>query len=245
MGGLRGKLKSFRMEVAISNETTLTERKRRDILAACISEFRDYGFAAARIDRIAERAKVSKKTLYRHFRSKEAMLDAITATVLTPVPRSMAVAFDASSPLRPQLLSLLKTYAAAISEDNHLTMSRIIMSEFITDMDRSHQAFAKEALIASPLEAFIKEAATAGALRCVDATYASAKLLSLIKAFFFWPRMLGDLRTIEIASRHKIAEDCMEMFLSQYSGEPQESRKDKLAIKPKLRKPRVKSRTIE
>ena len=43
------------------------------ILAAAAAEFAERGFAGARVDRIARRARVNKAMLYYHFKSKEGL----------------------------------------------------------------------------------------------------------------------------------------------------------------------------
>ena len=43
----------------------LTDRKREAIIQAAIAEFRDNGFKVTSMDRIAARAEVSKRTVYR------------------------------------------------------------------------------------------------------------------------------------------------------------------------------------
>lgn len=48
--------------------------KRQDIIDTAIQLFGKHGFHATGIDRIAEEAKVSKKTMYHHFRSKEELI---------------------------------------------------------------------------------------------------------------------------------------------------------------------------
>jgi AcrR family transcriptional regulator len=47
------------------------------ILEAAIEEFSQYGLAGARIERIAERARVNKAMIYYHFRSKELLYQTI------------------------------------------------------------------------------------------------------------------------------------------------------------------------
>jgi TetR/AcrR family transcriptional regulator len=47
------------------------------ILAAAAIEFAARGFAGARVDHIARRARVNKAMLYYHFRSKQALYDAL------------------------------------------------------------------------------------------------------------------------------------------------------------------------
>ncbi|MEH6516817.1 MAG: TetR/AcrR family transcriptional regulator [Halioglobus sp.] len=48
--------------------------KRQDLIDTAIELFAEHGFHATGIDRIAEVAGVSKKTLYHHFRSKEELI---------------------------------------------------------------------------------------------------------------------------------------------------------------------------
>jgi TetR/AcrR family transcriptional regulator of autoinduction and epiphytic fitness len=47
----------------------ISDDKRGQILDAAVAEFQERGFAGASMDRIAERANVSKRTVYNHFDS--------------------------------------------------------------------------------------------------------------------------------------------------------------------------------
>ena len=49
------------------------ERTRERILAAALREFSDKGFAGARVDRIARRARVNKRMLYHYFGNKASL----------------------------------------------------------------------------------------------------------------------------------------------------------------------------
>lgn len=55
----------------------LTDRKRDAIVRAAVEEFRASGYEATSMDRIAEAAGVSKRTVYNHFPSKEALFSMI------------------------------------------------------------------------------------------------------------------------------------------------------------------------
>ena len=48
--------------------------RREHLINTAIELFREHGYHATGIDRIIEKAGVSKKTLYTHFRSKEELL---------------------------------------------------------------------------------------------------------------------------------------------------------------------------
>ncbi len=51
-----------------------TEEK---IIQAAIKEFSEYGFAGARIDRIAKTAKINKAMIYYHFKGKEKLYESV------------------------------------------------------------------------------------------------------------------------------------------------------------------------
>lgn len=53
------------------------DRTRRRILAAALEEFSEKGFAGARVDAIARRARGNKRMLYHYFGNKEALFSAV------------------------------------------------------------------------------------------------------------------------------------------------------------------------
>jgi len=53
------------------------DRTRRRILAAALAEFSAHGFAGARVDAIARRAKGNKRMLYHYFGNKEELFSAV------------------------------------------------------------------------------------------------------------------------------------------------------------------------
>jgi AcrR family transcriptional regulator len=60
----------------MTEQQRLTDRKREAIVQAAIAEFRTHGFEATSVDKVAARAEVSKRTLYNHFPSKDAVVAA-------------------------------------------------------------------------------------------------------------------------------------------------------------------------
>jgi AcrR family transcriptional regulator len=55
------------------------------ILAAALKEFSDFGFAGARMDRIAKIAKVNKAMIYYHFKGKEKLYESILSIHTTGI----------------------------------------------------------------------------------------------------------------------------------------------------------------
>src|SRR4051794_7119858 len=59
--------------------------RRAAIVEAAMEEFIARGFAATRLDDIAQRAGVAKGTIYLHFKDKESMFEELVRTVIVPV----------------------------------------------------------------------------------------------------------------------------------------------------------------
>lgn len=80
----------------MSKSVESTPRRRRkearpnEILAAALSVFSERGFAAARLDDVAERAGIAKGTIYLYFSTKEDLFEAVVRDAFAPVLERMS-----------------------------------------------------------------------------------------------------------------------------------------------------------
>ena len=200
----------------------LTERKRESIIEAAIEEFREQGFLGAKTTRIAKLAGVSSRTLYNHFETKEALFDVVSEIMLARSNVMSPVAYDPSRDLEEQLIDALEKYIEVITKSDAIGLQRIVISEFLRDLERSRTFFAKAAAHDYPVTQLISEAMDSGALRKVDPEYAANQLLGLVKSFFFWPEfLLGEKPKVD-----GIMQDCVAMFLSHYKGQSTKARRE-------------------
>ena len=190
----------------------LTERKRKSIIEAAIEEFREHGFLGAKTTRIAKRAGVSSRTLYNHFETKEALFDVVSEIMLERSNVMSPISYDPSRGLEEQLIDALEKYIEVITTSDSIGLQRIVISEFLRDLDRSRKFFSKAASHDYPVTKLISEAMDSGVLRKADPKYAANQLLGLIKSFFFWPEFLLG----EKPKADGIMQDCVAMFLSHY-----------------------------
>lgn len=192
----------------------LKDKKRQDILAAAIKEFREHGFAAARVDTIAERARVSKRTLYNHFGSKQALFDAIVEQILTDVASVPTPTYKPSDPLREQLLCALREYVCIIAAPDYISLSRLLAAEYMRDKSLAKRILTRPEFYVSPVLRIIEGAMKAGRLRQADAGAVSGQLLALVKNYYFWPQfMLGD----EANAEDETLENCVDLILASYA----------------------------
>ena len=79
---------------AVSSREQSKQLRKEAILKAAFSEFTQKGFALTRIDDIAKKAHVSKGSIYNHFDSKEALLEALVKEHILPVLPTDSALFD-------------------------------------------------------------------------------------------------------------------------------------------------------
>ena len=193
----------------------LTEKKRESIVEAAIEEFAQQGYLGAKTTRIAKKAGVSSRTLYKHFESKEALFDAICDIMIERNTVMPPVAYDPDRRLDSQLVNALQSYIGVITETETMGLNRMVNAEMLRDLDRSRAFFSEFATHDYPLTQLVADAMEAGALRKADPTYATSQLLGLVKTFFFWPEfLLGEKQKMD-----GVMEDCVAMFLAHYSTE--------------------------
>src|SRR5262245_18696772 len=74
--------------------------RRAAILEAALDEFSARGFAAARLDDVAQRAGVAKGTIYLHFKDKEALFQELVRTMLSPIVTRLEALRAVDAPIR-------------------------------------------------------------------------------------------------------------------------------------------------
>jgi len=90
------------------------KRNRDRIVEVAREVFREHGYDAS-LDEVAKRAGVGAGTLYRHFPTRDALLDAIMQSWVDRVNEGTEKALAFEGPDRELLIGWLETYAALIS----------------------------------------------------------------------------------------------------------------------------------
>src|ERR1700730_4655275 len=104
----------------------LDPAKRAAILDGARAVFMREGFAQGSMDAVAAEAGVGKQTIYRHFRSKEALVEALVEAmcapeVLQPPPSSLAGG--------QRLRELLLTFVTGVASAESVRLYRAIVAE--------------------------------------------------------------------------------------------------------------------
>jgi TetR/AcrR family transcriptional regulator of autoinduction and epiphytic fitness len=206
-----------RFQECLSSKPTRSELKRAAILEAAVAEFQAQGFRDTSMDRIAEHANVSKRTVYNHFDSKEALFRAIVGEMLSEQGDSVDVVYDSERPLEDQLLELVNQDIALLQDDAFVGMARVLLAESFNSPDLARNAFGDAAQVEHPLASWINAAVADGRLVVEDTHMATMQLKSLLKGLLFWPLVIGYGKRPTKKEVNTAATGAVRMFLDHYS----------------------------
>jgi TetR/AcrR family transcriptional regulator of autoinduction and epiphytic fitness len=191
-------------------------KKRNAILDAAVSEFQKNGFNGTSMDRVAETAEVSKRTVYNHFPSKEELFEAILNLSLARSAYCKYEDYDPNVDCRTQLIKVARDFTDAVSEPESLRMTRVIISRFLQSPEIAASTLDKQAVFYEGLVAWLKAAQNDGRLRLDDPLQAATQLTSLLKASAFWPQLIGNAEPLSEEELSRTVASSVDMFLARY-----------------------------
>ncbi|UCE83997.1 MAG: TetR/AcrR family transcriptional regulator [Deltaproteobacteria bacterium] len=97
-----------------------TSSTREKILTAALEVFSYKGFHGATVDEIAERAKLGKGTVYRHFHSKQSLFSELISSKVAELERAVSGAIDAQADVLEIIENYLKVYFAFFDRNRNL-----------------------------------------------------------------------------------------------------------------------------
>jgi TetR/AcrR family transcriptional regulator of autoinduction and epiphytic fitness len=195
----------------------LTDRKRVAIIGAAIEEFLAAGYDATSMDRIAARASVSKRTVYNHFPSKEALFAAILHQLWDASQTGDAPTYRSDEPLRTQLLDLLERKLRLLNDESFLGLARVAIAAGIHSPERARDMVARLGEREEDLTVWIRAAAADGRLKMDNPLFAALQLQALVKAFAFWPQVTMGQTPLGEQEQKQVAESAADMFLARYA----------------------------
>lgn len=105
--------------------------RQRQILSAAFEEFAANGYAAARLDRVARRARIAKGTIYLYFPSKSRLFQAVVRNLIQPVPAGFESIVAASPAPASQLLAefIAGQYSGLVGNRKAREIVRLLIAE--------------------------------------------------------------------------------------------------------------------
>lgn len=166
------------------------------ILAAAAVEFSERGYAGARVDRIARRARVNKAMLYYHFGSKRALYRTLLRQVFSGAAARLQALADSTAPADQKIERVIAVLAQFISE--HAFFPAIMLRE-VADGGAHLDRDTLNALAAVPLAVgtIVQQGIGEGRLRPVHPIAAYFTMFAPIVMF-----LAGEPIRKQLAARH-------------------------------------------
>ncbi|EDL52302.1 transcriptional regulator, TetR family protein [Vibrio mediterranei AK1] len=168
---------------------TRSEQKRKAILDAAKKEFIDNGFSAANMNNVCTSAEVSKRTLYRHFESKEVLFEAVLAIVQDGVERAGHYPYNSDSSLHQQLMAITVNEVNISYDVYGIAFSRTIIMEFFRQPDLAKN-ISQRIYETRAVTRWFEQAIADGKLCAKDAQTITSFYLSVLQGLLFWPQVL-------------------------------------------------------
>ncbi|MBE1274611.1 TetR/AcrR family transcriptional regulator [Enterovibrio baiacu] len=173
---------------------TRSEQKRLAIINAAREEFIQHGFIAANMDRVCTSAEVSKRTLYRHFESKEVLFESVLTIIQASIDETVSYPFDPEISAYEQLKAISRKEVDILYHSYGIPLTRVILIEFLRQPDMAHSIISK-LYNAKALSAWFAEGLEAGKLKNMTPELFTNTYSSLFNGMFLWPQVF-EMRAI-------------------------------------------------
>jgi len=201
----------------MTQKTRLSDRKHAAIIEAAVAEFDAQGFEATSMDSVAARAGVSKRTVYNHFASKEALFRQIRDALVRRAREVQPVPYDRQGCLREQLCEIGQREVELLVSKDFMTLARVTIPTFLTCKTFASETFTELQRSHEGLVNWIRDAAADGRLIIEDIAVAARQFLVLLHGFAFWPQLVGGQPVPGPPQRQRIVAAAVGMFLDHYA----------------------------
>ena len=195
---------------------TRSELKREAILQAAKRAFQERGVHNTSMDELAAQAEVSKRTVYNHFNSKEALIVALMEELWQQASQCADGVYQAGIPLHTQLKGLIEAEVAMICSREYIELNRVAFDHFFHQPEALREQMDKFSALETGITRWLKAAQADGRLQDLDIEIGSKQIHSLIKGSCFWPQLMQVSPLLNQRERRALAERTAAMFLSRY-----------------------------
>lgn len=112
-----------------------THEKRQVILEGAVKVFIESGYDVSSMDKIAEVAGVSKRTVYNHFQSKESLFQAVVDDFLSQRDLQKPIEYSKTRSLDEQLREFAEAELYLIDDPIRRGLSKFLTSIFVMDIE--------------------------------------------------------------------------------------------------------------
>jgi len=192
-------------------------KKRATILDGAIDVFISMGYELASMDKIAETAAVSKRTVYNHFGSKENLFQAIVNDFLAQRQSLKTISYNSEKSLEEQLLAFANAEIFLIDSPKRLGLSRFLTGVFLNDINYARYTVAKYPPAYDMLLDWLKEAEKDSKIKTDNLILTARVFYAMVEGAITYPAIFSN--GINRPAVKPMLDEIIATFLARYSSE--------------------------
>ncbi|MDN2480916.1 TetR/AcrR family transcriptional regulator [Vibrio agarivorans] len=195
-----------------------SEIKREAILSAAREAFLEYGVANTSMDKLSALAGVSKRTVYNHFESKEALVLALLSCLWSNQEALDDEFLLGELTLKEQLKSLIKEQITVASDPAYIELSRVAMGHYLFKPEELRQQVRSIDKKKTNLYQWLFLQAENGRLKLAlnQVETAMTQIHHLVKGACYWPQVTGLADILSSEEANQLVDDTVELFWARY-----------------------------
>lgn len=186
-------------------------------MTGAVSAFQKFGVSDTSMDKVADTAGVSKRTVYNHFQSKEILVTEIIKDIWSRNFVNHDYPFISDKDVRLQLTDLIEKEIRFLNDKKMHELIRVAMGVCLFNPENFVDAIGEFFEQETTTMRWLKAAMQDGKLKQADPRLAYDQLLSLLKGQVFWPQILHQSGPLNEQKINQLVEQTIEFFLSHYS----------------------------
>jgi len=191
-----------------------TSRKRESILDAAAQVFADEGYETTSMDRVADVARASKRTVYNHFPSKEALLRAVLGRFMAQSAELKQVRYDPKSTLEAQLGRFADAMLEITRNPSWLGILKVMTGVVIRDPSLVGEIMARMNAEEDTLATWLEAATADGLIVAPDPVMAAKAFWASLGGAFLFPTIyFGPMASVEVDA---MKNELIQTFLARY-----------------------------
>jgi len=191
-----------------------TNKKRNSILDAAAQAFMRNGYDNTSMDRIAELAGASKRTVYNYFPSKEELFSAVLECFFEEIMELKQIRYDAKRSLEAQLNDFANAKLEISKNPTWLGLLKVTTGVFINNPELAAKTIQHTEDAEDTLATWLEAAKADGRIKVDNSKLAAEAFWAMVSGAFFWPSIFfGPVETQEADTMKK---ELIDIFLARY-----------------------------
>ncbi|MCB4436008.1 TetR/AcrR family transcriptional regulator [Alteromonas sp. McT4-15] len=199
------------------NTRTRSDLKREAIIQAATQAFQEYGVNGTSMDKLAELANVSKRTVYNHFSTKDELVMYLVTQQWQSAILNVTTRYDSAIALDEQLRDLILQDIEFMASETHLELARVAIGHFFYEPEKLKDEVAQLKAQETAMHRWLKDAKADGKMRFDELDRVVEEIDSLVKGQCFWPQLFKIEDALSDKDKQRVADNTAALILCRYA----------------------------